>query len=748
MTIAKVFFKENGQFEIETLEQHTDNLLKNYENFKTKYEGDLSRLELGKNFLELLRIACIFHDLGKVSSAFQNKVKRLLKKNEEFHKDQSEEIPHNFLSVAFLPDQNLLNLSADEEYYKLFYAIAFHHDRKINFTEQDLKKVINEDLSKKIEELSWIKKYGLSISENLWDNYYKLLDLNSSNIFNRIRRDREFILLKGLLHRLDHSSSAHLPVETEKIEEPRSKLVSYIKDNGSTLKDFQKEAEKYSDKNVILTASTGIGKTEFALNWIGEQKAFYTLPVRVSVNAMYERFAEIFGPEKVGLLHSDSLFYNLDFFSNKYDIWEEDSGIEEGIHRTLLSRQLSLPITVTTADQMFTSVFKWRGYEKIYGTLMYSKVIIDEPQSYSPQILAMIIKSLEEISDLGGKFCIISATNHPFVLDQLMRINNKPEIIGPVLDNGERHKLKIEDSEIEDLTLTIKKYYDEGKKIIVLVNTVNKAQEVFKKFKEIGNVKMLHSQFIQRDRRNKEKEIMKDQKESGPVIWITTQIIEASLNIDYDVLFTEISSLDSLIQRMGRIYRGRGRYISKSDFPNVFISSVDPSDNFKIYDKEIVSFTKDVLSKYDAKIITEDIKIEMMKNVYDTKRIEGTKYYKKFKEAFALLESGFESQTKDEAQKLFRDIANLLVIPENVYIENKEKIEDALSVINDKNQNLAKRVEAIKSFNEFTVSVPLYKVNRSQIEKKDKVYVVKAHYDQNMGLFFSNHDDDLFSNII
>ena len=45
-------------------------------------------------------------------------------------------------------------------------------------------------------------------------------------------------------------------------------------------------------------------------------------------------------------------------------------------------------------DQIFTFVFKYRGYERIYATLSYSKIIIDEIQGYSPEIVAIIIKLL------------------------------------------------------------------------------------------------------------------------------------------------------------------------------------------------------------------------------------------------------------------------------------------------------------------------------------------------------------------
>ncbi|MGC9101466.1 MAG: CRISPR-associated helicase/endonuclease Cas3, partial [Caldisericum sp.] len=138
---------------------------------------------------------------------------------------------------------------------------------------------------------------------------------NFSNL-QKNKRKKEYILLKGLLHRVDHSASAHIPVENGKIENTEEKLISYLKNktgkNENILKPFQQKAKELRDKSVILAASTGIGKTEFAINWIGEDKAFYTFPIRVSVNAMYDRFVEVFSKECIGLLHSDSIFYSLE----------------------------------------------------------------------------------------------------------------------------------------------------------------------------------------------------------------------------------------------------------------------------------------------------------------------------------------------------------------------------------------------------------------------------------------------------
>jgi len=747
MLYAKAF-KENDKYTGETLEQHTNDLLDGYVVLRNEYETEITRIRLVDNFWELLRLACVFHDLGKASSAFQLKIQKFLGEKIDIPPEFKKEIPHNFLSVAFLPTQKSLGLD-NNSYLMLLYAIAYHHYRAIDFDEEYLKEIIQKDLSMKLNELQWVeKKLDVELKLTLSDNYFSLLD-TYSNVYEQIKRDKEFIFLKGMLHRLDHSASAHLPVEIDRIENPSEKLIFYINtEKKGTLKDFQESAKEYLDKSVLLVASTGMGKTEFAINWIGKQKALYTLPIRVSVNAMYDRFAKIFGDKNIGLLHSDSLFYSLNSLSNNFDTVKDNLMIEDTVSRTNLSRQLSMPITITTADQLFTSVFKWHGYEKIYGTLMYSKVVVDEPQSYSPEILAMIIKALQETSTLGGRFCVMSATIHPFIAKQLSGCS---ELLAPVFNTEKKHKIVVKDSDINGLLSQIENSYSDGKKILVIVNTVKKSQDMFKKLQQFGNVKLLHSEFIQRDRRKKESEIQSDCINGQPIIWITTQIVEASLDIDYDMLFTEIAALDSLIQRMGRVYRGSGRTINNSSSPNVIIAGLDPSDNFAIYDKEIVGFTEEALRNYDGEILTEELKQKIMNSVYDTNKIKSTNYYKKFKYAYDLLDNGFEVDKKGEAQRLFRNIANVAVIPEGVYLESRETIDKAILAINNKKLPLLERMKEMNVLNNFTVSVPTYKLKASMLEQikgQTGIYILKANYDCKLGLTFDEPELDDFSNVI
>jgi len=733
---AKTYYDEEVKTG-ETLQEHTENLLSGLEELKSLYSEEISSISNYEFLWQDLKIVSLFHDIGKISTPFQNKIRRALNLPELQKEKSYKEIYHNYLSPAFLAGIKELGHEDNEErFFNLLYAIAFHHERPFDFDEELLEKALGEDIFYRVDEITnWICSIYSDYEKNNFSAFYygylrQYLDGNNDRI-NELKRSKKFILLKGLLHRLDYAASAHLPVEIGRLGNTTSQIKNYLKEkfNSKDLRPFQKQGEKYRDYSIILTASTGLGKTEFAANWLGDKKSFYTLPLKVSANTMYDRLDKMF-PNKVGIVHSDSYSLALE---------NEELSIEENIQRMKESRQLSLPLIVTTADQLFTSVFKWPGYERIYATLMYSKVILDEPQSYSPKTLAMIIKALEELSELGGKFCYMSATNHPFIIKRLEKIAAKLE---PVYNPEKKHKIEVIDDSIEGLINDILEAYNsrDQNKVLVISNTVKKSQELFTilNSKKI-NVKLLHSGFIKKHRDKKEKDIQKDFNKTTPVVWVSTQIVEASLDIDYDILFTEIATLDALIQRMGRIYRKSGRTITKSSNPNIKIAASEPSDKGYIYNKEIVQRTNNALIRYSEEILTEQLKQELMNYVYDEDEISNTNFYKQFNDSYRLLELGYQADSKTEAQKLFRDISQISAIPINIYEKNIENIEILLDLTKQKKLEQRDRLKANNELNKLMLSIPAWRVGDTGTyqlfeRRNSSIFIIPAKYDENLGL--------------
>ena len=66
-------------------------------------------------------------------------------------------------------------------------------------------------------------------------------------------------------------------------------------------------------------------------------------------------------------------------------------------------KKLSLPLNISTIDQLFDFVFKYKGYEMKLTTLAYSKLVIDEIQMYDPDLLAYLVCGIRLIHKQGGK---------------------------------------------------------------------------------------------------------------------------------------------------------------------------------------------------------------------------------------------------------------------------------------------------------------------------------------------------------
>src|SRR5699024_8805851 len=221
-----------------------------------------------------------------------------------------------------------------------------------------------------------------------------------------------YILVKGLLNKIDYVASGYYEIEYRNdflIQALDKHKESWGDD--SDYNKLQKFMLSHQDDNIIAVAETGYGKTEAGLLWIGDNKGFFTLPLRSAINSIFDRVRNdiLKGKkldERLALLHSDSLN---ELFSRS-EAKEEgnlDLGDLEIIKYNDRARQNSLPLTISTIDQIFKFVYKYKGFEQELATLSYSKIVIDEIQMYSPDLLAYLVLGLGMITKMGGKFSII-----------------------------------------------------------------------------------------------------------------------------------------------------------------------------------------------------------------------------------------------------------------------------------------------------------------------------------------------------
>lgn len=710
----------------ESIKEHTDRLLKNLELIKKLYGNKISKIvDMDEDrFWELMKVICTYHDVGKVFSGFQNAIRKDLKMELLPTKFDNNEIKHEQISPMFVPNKKY-NMTEDER--KLVYqAIFYHHERNIVHIDRNLlNEIIVEDIKTNIKNIE--QELQIEVAEP--KTFYLGLVEGRSRIKEGDYLYKDYCLMKGLLHRLDHCSSALIPVEDDTNDEILIFVDKFMKDKNYHLNDLQEFAQNNQDKNLVVIGSTGMGKTESALLWSKNDKTFFTLPLRISINAIYDRIVEQVGYKHVGLLHSTA-----------QDYIEEKSEMKTEVDKIEQSRNLYQKITTCTIDQIFPFVFKYRGYEKIYATLSYSKIIIDEIQAYSPEIVAIILKGLQMINNLGGKFMIMTATLPGIYKEKLNEMGIKFEY-NEFIKDTKRHKINLLDKKIND---DIEEIYEKSKsnKTLVIVNTINKSIELYMQLKEMGasNVNLLHSRFEQNDRSDKEQKIKEfSSKEGKHGIWITTQIVEASLDIDFDLLYTEMSSLDSLFQRLGRCYRSR-EYDGQE--PNVSIYTKDVSGVKYVYDEEIYNKSIELLKQYDNQILREQTKIELVDKLYSKEILEGTIFYEKFNNSFKILDNIVDYDTsKRDAQALLRNIDNMDVIPKCIYDKNLDLFTQYESE-HDRDKKFALRRKLNKLF------ISINKSNKWKIGDRisncpyiKNTFIIDTKYNNEIGLLLEKDED-------
>lgn len=740
---------------VETLREHTDELLKQMNMLRECYGTNINSLNFleVERFWQLLDFVIEFHDIGKAFSPFQKLIRSRMdiEVNEpKIVTHLENNIGHNYLSPAFI-DYRYIDRKKDRELRAvLIQVIVYHHERDV-FIDKDfrnlIQKILDEDLINKGYELQHEFKVRYPIrTEELSNTYLQ-------SVIKRIDKNHKYynlyIMLKGILHRLDHSASAHEIVECNSnmnIGEYTEKHL--VKEFGS-LREVQSFAKSNRNKNIILIASTGMGKTETALIWIDKDKAFFTLPLRVSINALFDRAKNIIGVGEandtfLGLLHSTAIDYL------------EESNQENSNEIVDLAKLLSCKLTFSTIDQIFKFPFLYRGYEKVYSTLAYSKVVIDEIQAYSPEIAAVLVKGIEMIHKIGGKFMIMTATMPTIYIDELKKRDVIDSNLADLTCNTEkiRHCVSIVENSIDE---NLDKIIQSGmnKKVLVIVNTVKSAVEKYELIEEIvkpkgidANLNLLHSMYIQEDRAKLEKYIKEFADSDSNGIWITTQLVEASLDIDFDELHTENSTLDSLFQRFGRCYRSR-EYEENS--PNIFIYTEKATGIGSIYDKDIVEKGLELLKncmngkKYFK--MKEKHKVQMVKILYSKESLKGTDFEKKFTSALNILDTITPySLGSNEAQNILRNIEGYTVIPEDIYnkieetlIKDYEELGQELTnaYSNDDRQLInkikSKRKKARREIIKKTVNLPIYKAKQNvmniQVKGLEDLKILLYKYD-------------------
>ena len=707
---------------IETIKEHTNKVLEELNILRKLYgKRILENKEIDEEkFWLTLKIACQYHDCGKIFTPFQNQI--LQKLGEELIETEFDyEIKHEQLSPLFIP-QDLIN-KLDKPHQKiLLQSIYYHHERDaMQPSPEVIEKIWQKDFLPRLDEIE--KELEFPISKELRLGY-----LNKVSRENRIDEESEYYLeyclIKGIVHRCDHAASAHIPVETNSKNNLGSEAEKFLEQKFKNINDLQEFCKENKNSNIIAVASTGYGKTEGAAIWSENEKTNYTLPYRISLNDIFDRINRLMNYENVGLLHSTAM----DYLSEEDEIKYPQELYEQ-------SRMMSTKILLSTINQFFYFVFKYQGYEKIYSMLSYTKIVIDEIQAYEPKITAIILKGLKMINDIGGKFMIITATL-PKIYQEYLENNNIPLKVGKFYSNTNRHKIELIDKNISE---AIEEIIEKSKnsKVLVIANTVDQAIMLYQKCIQKIDAGLLHARFIEEDKGALEEKIKLFARSNQNGVWITTQIVEASLDIDFDYLYTEMSTLDSLFQRMGRCYRKREYQGEES---NIKIYIKNASGIKYVYNKKIHELSIQMLEKYNNQILKEKTKAELVEKLYSRETLKGTSYLTEFDTATRVLDNIVGYSLKEaEAKNILNDIKTVTVIPKQLYEENISLFEEY-----EKENDYKARNEILKKIRKLCLNLQANQAKRriSNVGYKIKdIYFIDAKYDRKKGLLLKEENN-------
>ena len=602
----------------------------NFDNILAKHE-DSGGMSLTKHLESVSKVAvviarhlgmdenlaykgAIMHDIGKTSPLFQRSM------HSGYNPPPDFVFRHEIASLFFL------SLFAENERPAIIDMIVAHHKSVYNdvgrkglldldgdmdcFGRHSEKFAEWSETALQILELFGIKTHKISIEE-AENNYEFAVEYCQKKQYN-------YSKWKGLLMAADHYASAM----EEKTELTIDKL--FIKPD---LSFYNRQHKLYplslisandSRRHTLVTAPTGAGKTDFLLRRC-KGRVFYTLPFQASINAMYDRI-------KKDLKDTDAQIYLLHAASR---LKVENGKIAESI----LQRHIGASVKILTPHQMASVVFGIKGFEAMLTDLKGCDVILDEIHTYTSEIQAIVLKIIEILKTINCRIHVGTATMPTVLYKKIFELlggkNEVYEVSLPdeILDSFNRHIIhKVSDfASCNDI---IANAIGANKKVLIVCNQVKRAQTLYEIIDGIyPNIRkmLIHSRFKRCDRAKLEKSLKDDfNTTSDACIVISTQVVEVSLDISFDVMITECAPIDAMIQRFGRINRKRTEE-TIGKFKDIYVVQPPEKDSdARPYEIDVLQKSFDVLP--NDKVLEEKTLQNIIDKVYPDARFFNLKY--------------------------------------------------------------------------------------------------------------------------
>ncbi len=581
----------------------------------------------------LLVIAC--HDLGKACPGFQCKWENLT--GMDSGRSPNTEINHAFVSQIALTEMLQEKGWPDELAELVADAVGCHHGSRASPTTLDHlmgdRRALGKDIWTKarrdlLEALLEVFKPGqVPVKQKLSGPDFMLLS-GLTSFADWIGSNEDWFCFGNLkdcndIHKWFHVRRAKAEQALDAIGwEPRIPLSSEPKPFGQVfefpprpLQQAVSDALADLKKPAILLveAPMGEGKTEAAFyahlelqRRFGHRGLYVALPTKATGNAMFKRALKFLRSQGMNrkldlqLLHGGTLLN--DTFQNLKvsGVYDPTSGgeVRAGEWFTHKKRALLSEYGVGTVDQALLPILPVRhNFVRLWG-LANRVVVFDEIHAYDAYTGTLLTHLLRWLLALGSSVVLLSATLPPSVRRKLAEVVDvdlpEPEVEYPRLsvfcpgeqvhqkhfeaDPTRRLTLRLHriSSDLPDMLVALETNLANGGMGLALVNTVQRAQDLYRLFPEgepleregqrVGKrladgteVLLFHARFPADGRQRREDQALEIFGETGSragrKILIATQVAEQSLDLDFDVITTDLAPIDLVLQRAGRLWR-------------------------------------------------------------------------------------------------------------------------------------------------------------------------------------------------
>ncbi len=714
----------------EPLKEHLDAVGKYMERVFSEQRNLISLKNLPSP--EFFYLVGFSHDFGKYTSYFQKYLETGERAPRNLH--------HHSLISAFYSAWRVSRLTKDERlWYIAFFVVKHHHG---DFSDVDLMEIDRDFIGTQVEDIC---KHSELISQDLGDDVKEFVQWmkDFEDVSRSLRKGRYYIekdesldwyylasYVFSLLVSGDKFSSAgigkvdrtHIPFDA--VDEYRScrfpspggdidKLRREIYDE--VMEKFHSFSDSSLPSILSVNAPTGMGKTLINLSLalrIRHRKNYpariiYALPFTSIIDQTYEVVEDVL-EKTVGdyaISPHRYLIKHHHLAEITYKSGNEEIPLSEAL---LLVDSWESEIIVTTFVQLFHSIVAYRNrLLKRFHNLVGTVIILDEIQNIPAEYWEIVRQFLKDMTEKFSVHVIFSTATKPLIFEEgeyEEMVENQEKYI---LVRTRSHYEKEIDN-LDSLRDVFIERLHEGNSHLLVFNSINSSLDFYEMIRnrlEEYVLFYLSANVIPRDRRRRISEIKASLSRGKKIVLVSTQVVEAGVDLDFDRVWRDIGPFDSIVQVAGRC--NRNYRLQEGDVSIVRLKDDKVLVASRVYGSLLPYVTDELLK--NKPIFNERDYSQMVE-----------KYYK------MLLEKGFEGAAKREWEELFRDLARFkfdkvrkfaLIKQLPIYIDVFVQVDEESKAIFEEFVELVLREKDIRRrqenyarlrnrFRDFVISVP------------------------------------------